>query len=436
MKTEQTFDCFCGEAVLVRRVIFHIDVNSAFLSWEAVYRLYHLGARVDLRKIPAIVGGDQEKRHGIVLAKSTAAKRFGVQTGESVMEAKRKCPDLVVVPPNYNLYQTCSHAFFEILRSYSDRIEKYSIDEGFVDMSEYPGDPVTTAYELKDRIRRELGFTVNVGVSANKLLAKMASELEKPDKVHTIWPEEIAEKMWPLPVSELFYVGRASTAKLHALGIRTIGELAQADPDYLYRRLKSHGRVIWEYANGIDCSEVVSDRPANKGYGNSLTTARDVCDMDTARQYLLSLAETVSARLRKDGAKAQVVAVSIRDSDLKFYNHQRKLSAATDLTVELYEGACRCLEEFWTGCPLRHLGIHTSQIVYEDFRQMELFSEVDYEKQKKVEVAVDALRRKFGIDCVKRARFLDSPGAEAIDHMSGGISREKRSVDYSKETIL
>ncbi len=420
----------------MQRVIFHIDVNSAFLSREATYRIHHLGSKIDLRTIPSVVSGNPEKRHGIILAKSIPSKKYGIQTGESLFEAMQKCPDLEVVPANYDLYNRSSNAFMKILREYSGTVEQYSIDESFLDMTGYLRDPVETAYEMKNRVKRELGFTVNVGVSENKLLAKMASEFEKPDRVHTLWPSEIKEKMWPLPVGELFYVGRASTRKLKELGIHTIGQLAQADPDYLYRRMKSQGRLIWQYANGIDYSEVISEPPPNKGYGNSLTTPCDVYSMEVAKQYLLSLAETVSARLRADHAKAQVVAVSLRDSDLRFFNHQRKMINPTDLTIEIYQEACACLAELWTGYPLRHLGIHTSQITREDFRQMDFFGTIDYEKQKKMEQTIDVLRKRFGIDCVKRACFLpkkDDP--YAIDHMSGGISREKRRVDYSKEKL-
>ena len=209
----------------MRPVIFHIDVNSAFLSWEAVYRLRHLGAQLDLREIPSAVGGDVTKRHGIILAKSISAKKYGVQTGEPVTEAVKKCPNLYLVPPNYNLYQRSSAAFMEILRQYSPVVEQYSIDEAFIDMTATCGlfgNAVDTADEIRERIRDTLGFTVNVGVGCNKLAAKMASEFEKPDKTHTLFPEELSKKLWPLPVRDLFYVGKATERKLHAMGIRTV----------------------------------------------------------------------------------------------------------------------------------------------------------------------------------------------------------------------
>ncbi len=422
----------------MKKTIYHVDVNSAFLSWEATYRIHHLGAKLDLRTIPAVVGGDQEKRHGIILAKSIPCKQYGVQTGEPVIDAKRKCPNLVMVPPNYELYNKSSKAFISILKRYTDKVEQYSIDEAFLDMTGCTDNPEKTAIELKDTIKRELGFTVNVGVSENKLLAKMASELRKPDMVHTLWKYEIPEKMWPLPVSDLFYVGRASRRKLDSFGIKTIGDLANFDVRYLKAVMKSHGVLIHKYANGIDESEVIVAPPANKGYGNSLTTPKDVCTIDLAKLYLLSLAENVSARLRADGVKIRVVAISLRDYNLKFHGHQITLSTPTDLTVEIYDAACQCLDELWDGIPLRHLGIHTSQVTTEVGRQMSFFDRTDYEKQKKAEQAIDQLRKRFGQDVIMRAAFLPSSntGNLAVDHMGGGISREKRSVDYSKEDII
>lgn len=418
------------------KIIFHIDVNAAFLSWEAVYRLTHKGGNVDLRELKAAVGGDIAMRHGIILAKSIAAGSCGVKTGETILEARRKCPGLILVPPNYNLYERCSRALMDILRQYSDQVEQYSIDEAFVDMSascHLFGTPEETAELLRERIREELGFTVNIGISANKLLAKMASDFRKPDRVHTLYPHEIPEKMWPLPVSELFFVGRATAEKLFSLGIRTIGELAEAEPELLRSRLKKHGVLIWGFANGMDGTEVLPLPPANKGYGNSTTIPYDVRDRGEAEKVLLALAETVGARLRKDEAKAEVVAVGIKYSDLSYHSHQRVLGTATDITAELYRAACGLFGELWDGKSVRHLGIHTSRIRYGDtFRQLGLFQEADYEKLACLDKTVDDIRERFGIDAVKRAIFLGQP----IDHMCGGISREKREVDYKKTEVL
>lgn len=416
-----------------KRIIFHIDVNSAFLSWEAVYRLRHLGGSEDLRTQVSAVGGDMAMRHGIILAKSMPAKKYGIKTGETIVEAKRKCPKLILVPPNYGLYEKCSAAFLELLRQYTPCVEPYSIDEAFMDMSgteELWGDPLTAAEEIRKRIRETLGFTVNIGISENKLLAKMASDFRKPDRVHTLWKEEIPEKMWPLPVSELFFVGRATTGKLLNLGIRTVGELAKTDPDLLKFHLKKHGLVIRAFAEGRDVSVVQSEPPANKGYGNSTTIAFDVTDASTARLVLLALAETVAARLRKAKVRAEVLAVGIRYHDLSHVSRQMTLMNPTSLTGEIHGYACRLFDQLWDGTAIRHLGIHAGRVKDDGcgIRQLALFDTMDYEKLETMDVTVDRIRKRYGIDSVMRAAFLGSP----IDHMSGGISREKRTVDYRK----
>lgn len=416
-------------------IIFHIDVNSAFLSWEAVYRLRHLQGKLDLREIPSAVSGNMAMRRGIILAKSHPARKYGVKTGETILEAKRKCPDLMLVPPNYNLYQQSSKAFMDILREYTPDVEPYSIDEAFMDMTGTQslwGEPEEAANKIRERIYQELGFTVNIGVSTNRLLAKMASDFEKPNKVHTLFPWELERKMWPLPVSELFFVGRATAKKLHTMGIRTIGDLAKTDVEVLRSHLKKHGEIIWEFANGMDISIVESTPEPNKGYGNSTTIAFDVTDQDTAKMVLLALSETVATRLREHQVKAEVISVGIKNSELHHVSHQKVLPFATDITSEIHKTACQLFDELWNGDPIRHLGVYASRIRDHDFtRQMDLFDQTNYEKLEKMDAAVDAIRQKFGIDAVKRASFLEGE----IDHMSGGISREKRQVDYSKLDI-
>lgn len=425
----------------LERVIFHVDVNSAFLSWEACYRLKHLGGSLDLRLIPSAICGDIHMRHGIVLAKSIPAKAYGIQTGMTVVEARQRCPDLYMAPPNYTLYQKCSRALLALLHEYTPRIEVFSIDEAFMDMTETVhlyGTPEEAAREIKDRIREELGFTVNIGVSSNKLLAKVAGELKKPDLVHTLFQKEISEKMWPLPVSELFFCGRASTKKLRLLGIRTIGDLAATDVKLLRQHLNKHGETLWAYANGIDESEVTAEPPPQKGYGNSTTISFDVDDVLTARKVLLALTETVGSRLRSAEVKAEVISVGIKSYDLKYASHQMILRSPTNITAELYQYACQLFEELWDyRTPIRHLGVHTSRLQsVRQMRQLDLFDPVDYEKLERMDRAVDEIRRKFGIDAVERAVFLDSAGGKKmLDHLEGGISREKRTVDYTKLKI-
>lgn len=396
----------------MERIIFHIDVNSAFLSWEAVYRLQS-GEKVDLREIPSAVAGDRNKRHGIILAKSTLAKQFGVQTGEPIVDALKKCPNLTLVPPRHGLYQEYSERFINILNEYSPQVEKYSIDEAYCDMTGMNtlfGPPLEAAHRIKDRIKEELKFTVNIGISTNKLLAKMASDFKKPDMVHTLFPEEIKEKMWVLPVGELFFVGKSTVKKLNTLGIYTIGDLANTDPKVLKAHLKKHGEVIHSFANGIDSSVISHEEVKNKGYGNSTTISFDVEDESTAKMILLSLAETVGARLRKDNMVANVVAVSIVDSDFKNTSHQTTLLSPTHNTNNIHEVACFLFDELWDGSPIRNLGIQTSKVVSEETeRQMNLFGLETDEKREKLDRAIDNIRGRYGINAIQRASLVKKP---------------------------
>lgn len=412
----------------MEQVIFHVDVNSAFLSWEAAYRIHALGETLDLREIPSAVGGSVEKRHGIILAKSILAKKCGVQTAMTISDALKKCPNLVLVSPHYDLYEKCSQAFIQLLHEYSPTVEQYSVDEAFVDMTgteALVGGPVAAAHMIKDRIYRELGFTVNIGVARNKLTAKMAGELRKPNMVHSLLSaKEIEEKMWILPVGELFFVGRATEKKLLGLGIQTIGDLANTDLKILKAHLKKQGEVIYEFANGRDSSQLLPQAPANKGYGNSLTVPFDVIDHKTGYMVLLSLCETVCARLRKDHVKIVVVSVSIRDYLLCHESHQTTLFTATNITDEVYHTACQLFDELWDSrTPIRQLGVHTSRVVpEEDCRQLNLFTPLKkYETMERIDRTVDDIRNRFGDHSVMRAVFLKSK----IEPMSGGITAEK-----------
>lgn len=400
-------------------IIFHIDVNSAYLSWEAVHRL-QLGDSLDLRSIPSAVGGNPETRHGIILAKSIPAKKFNIQTGETVFSALKKCPDLVLVPPNYQLYRQCSLALKSILENYSPLLQQFSVDEYFLDftgMERLLGDPVAKAYEIKEAVKKELGFTVNIGISCNKLLAKMGSELKKPDRVHTLFPEEMPEKMWPLLVEEMFGIGRATSRKLRDRGIRTIGEVAAQNPVYLKRFLKSYGLLLWNYANGRDESPVRNNTliPV-KGMGNSTTISFDVEDRQTAHLILLSLAETVGMRLRQDNFCARLVSVSLKNKEFLSFSHQRNLYLPTDCTSVIHHTACELLDELWQEEPIRHLGLRVSELCHNDFFQPSLF-EKDTEKQRSMDRAVDTIRLKYGTHAVFRSVFLHS----GLHALSGGV---------------
>lgn len=404
------------------KTIFHIDVNSAYLSWTAVDRLQH-GDSLDLRTIPSVVGGDPSSRHGIILAKSIPAKKYKIQTGESLYTALQKCPDLVVASPRYDLYIRCSNAMKTILEKYSPAIQKFSVDEYFLDytnMEPHFGDPVSAAYKLKDEIEKNLGFTVNIGISTNKLLAKMASDFEKPNKVHTLYPEEIPKKMWTLPVGDLFYVGRATLEKLHKLRIYTIGELAKTDPNLLKYKLKSHGILIWKYANGIEDSSVNTNAHIVKGIGNSTTISFDVQDRVTAHKILLSLTETVGMRLRDTGYSAQLVSVSIKNSNFISYSHQRKISTATNCTNVIYQTASKLFDELWKGDSIRHLGVRVSEFCSDEGSQISLFDSKDREKQKAIDAAIDEIRLKHGSKSIIRASFLHS----GLKPLTGGVMEE------------
>ena len=414
---------------MAERVIFHVDANSAFLSWTAAYRVKVLGESVDLRDIPSVVAGDTESRHGIILAKSTPSKKYGIQTGEPLFQAKEKCPGLVVVAPNYELYVQASRKFVEMLRQFSPKVEQYSIDEAWVDMTGTErlwGSPRLAAEKMRRRIWEELGFTVNVGISSNKLLAKMAGDFEKPNKVHTLFPEEVEGKMWPLPVRDLFLVGSKTEQKLNRLGIYTIGDLAKADGTLIKRKLGKHGETVWHFANGRNADAVTPEPAENKGYGNSMTTPQDVVTHQQGHQVLLSLCETVAMRMRRDGQCGRCVSVHLRTNGFEHASHQMLLHGATNITGEIFEAACKVFDELWDGVtPLRQVGVQMTRLSHEPYQQYDLFSGLSprqYERKLRLDETVDALRDRFGEDIIRRGRFAQSPGA----HMAGGLDKARR----------
>ena len=390
-------------------IIFHIDVNSAFLSWSAVEELKN-GADRDLRKINAIVGGDQKSRHGIVLAKSQSVKRYGIRTGEPVANAFRKCSDLVVVPPDHGRYQEYSKRLMDLLRDYTPDIEQVSVDECFMDFTGIAHrfhSPIDGAMEIKNAVRDKFGFTVNVGISTNKLLAKMASDFEKPDKIHTLFPQEIAEKMWHLPVRTLFFTGRAAAQKLNQLGIYTIGDLAGSDPNFLQAHLNSQGITLWNYANGRDDSPVKETPDAPKGYGNSMTLSKDLTSFSEARPVLLELCETVTKRLRADHVYAQVIEVELKDKNFRRKSHQTVLDYSTNTTDDFYQISIKLFQELWDGTPIRLLGVRGGKLTTDKIEQIQLFTKTastqkSREKMAKLDAALDSIQKKYGKDSVKR----------------------------------
>lgn len=395
---------------MTKPLIFHIDVNSAFLSWESVHMLKENPNAVDLRTINAVIGGNEETRHGVVLAKSPSAKKYGIMTGEPLSHARQKCPDLVIAPPHHDIYAEYSKQFIRILEEVAPAIEQCSIDEAFCDMTgttSLYGDPVVFAHKLKDRIYRELGFTVNIGISTNKLLAKMASDFKKPNLVHTLFPEEIPKKLWPLPVEDLFGVGKSTAKRLHALGFSTIGDLARANRQMLKAQFKSQGDYLYESANGIASSDIVYIPPANKGYGNSITLPFDVTDTAYAHKILLSLCETVGARIRADHAYISVVQVQIVDCEFVHHSRQTSLPSSTNVTEKIYDCVIKLFDQHWDHKPIRLLGVSTSKASCESYEQYNLFDQDKYERLSKLNQAVDKIRSKYGDDAIQRACFID-----------------------------
>lgn len=392
-----------------QRQILHIDVNNAFLSWTALDRLAN-GEKVDIREIEAVIGGDESKRSGIVLAKSMKAKRRGVCTGETLYQARLKCPNLQVFKGDYKSYKKHSNDLYNILQQYTDKIQRFSIDECFLDMTNYLGKDtlLNKAYEISRRVKKELGFTVNVGVAHNKLLAKMASDFTKPDRVHTLFEEEIPTKMWPLPVSELFMLGKKTIPKLYNMRIKTIGDLAKQDRDFMIKKFGKHGLMIWEYANGIDNSEVQYQEEKPKGIGNSVTLPIDLSEKEKIEQVLLTLVEQVAYRLRKYDMYANVVNVQLRTKDFKDFSHQKKLMNATSNTKDIYSLAKELLNEMYkNGTLIRLVGVRVDNLVEKDEVQLSLFNNEEEKKQEKLDEVVDKLKDKFGYNSVTRAGKLN-----------------------------
>lgn len=380
------------------RIIFHVDVNNAFLSWTAV-DLLRKGSKVDIREIPSVIGGDERLRHGVVLAKSPVAKKYGIVTGESLYAARKKCPNLEVFLGDYKLYQEESNKLFNYLSQYTPDIERFSIDECYLDMSNTSYlyvDLIELAYKIKDEIKRKFGFTVNVGIGNNKLCAKMASDLIKPDKVNTIFSDEIESKMWVLPVSDLYMVGKKSSEQLRKLGINTIGDLAKTDVKYLKKYFNSFATTMHEFANGIDNSKVESACSKNKCISISTTLPKDVSDKVTLRKILLKECHEVSLRLRKQGMYTKVIAITLRNSNFENYSHQEKLVNPTNITMDIYKVVLKLLDNSWKGEPIRNIGVRLSDFTERQSIQLSLFEEIkDSKKDEKIQKLLDQINEKY-----------------------------------------
>ena len=393
----------------MEKQILHVDVNNAFLSWTAVYMLKN-GYPLDIRTIPSIIGGDEEKRSGIVLAKSPIAKKLGIVTGEPIYFARKKCNKLEVFPSNFKIFNKYSNDLYNLLLEYTDKIERFSIDECFLDLTDYLQNRklIDIAYEINKRVEKELKFTVNVGVSSNKLLAKMASDFEKPNKVHTLYEYEIEDKMWPLPVSELFMIGRKTVPKLYNLGIKTIGDLAKTNKEFLSKRFGKFGIMIWNYANGIDDSEVKNTKEDPKSIGNSVTLPKDIKSIDEIQKIIVALCEQVSFRLRKYNLIANTVNVQLRTKDFVDYSHQKQLKYATSSTKQILETAKEVLLEMYKNEPIRLVGVRVDNLENKDEIQLSFFSQEEVEeKQDKLDTVLDNLKNKYGYNFITRAGELE-----------------------------
>lgn len=391
------------------RVILHVDVNNAFLSWSAVWLLKN-GYKVDIRNRFAVIGGDEKKRRGVVLAKSIPAKQMGVVTGESLYFAKKKCPNLEVFPPNFKIYSYFSNKMFAYLQKYSDKIERYSIDECFIDYTDSVklfGDPLDIAYKIKNDIKEILGFTVNVGVGNNKLCAKMASDFSKPDKVHTLFSDEIEQKMWPLPVTDLFMIGKKTSEKLINLGIKTIYDLANTDKDMLVKIFKSMGKMMHEYANGIDNSLVEYEYAGPKSISSSSVLPYDCDNKEELLKVVRSLSIDVGKRLRKQSKSASCVYISIKYADFSKNSKQLKLDREINSDNDLYNHFVKLFNSLWNLEPVRNICVGVSNFKNTGELQLSLFeNNIKIEKENDVQNIVDSLREKFGNDKIIYADMI------------------------------
>ena len=380
------------------RIIFHVDVNNAFLSWTAI-KMLKAGEKLDIRKIPSVIGGSEKDRHGIVLAKSPVAKKFGVVTAETLYSARKKCPGLKVFPPDFSWYYKQSNLMYKYLCKFTPVIERYSVDECFLDLTGTNliyKDYLKLAYEIKNHIRDEFGFTVNVGIGNNKLCAKMASDFLKPDRVHTLYKSEIKEKMWPLPIEDLFMVGKSSSKRLKELGINKIGDLANTNENYLKKYFKNQTDFLINSANGIDFTKVEPRSYKSDSISVSETLPYDVSDIDKIKEVLFRQTDEVTRSLREQGQFAKTVAITYKNNYFQSYQHQKKLSTPDNSTTNIYKVVIEILEESWKDEPIRNIGVRLADFCDNRVEQVTMFSEVVEIKNNKIEEIADNINKKYG----------------------------------------
>lgn len=395
--------------VMKERIIMHIDVNNAFLSWTATEMVKN-GYKKDIRNRYAVIGGDASKRKGIVLAKSNPCKSKGVITGETLYNARRKCPYLEVYSPDYKIYRKYSDAMFNYLSTYTNVIERYSIDECFLDYSDLTtlfGDPIKCAYKIKEDIKNKLGFTVNVGIGNNKLCAKMASDFSKPDKVHTLFNYEIETKMWPLDVSDLFMIGKKSSVKLKELHINTIYDLAHTDKKLLERIFKKMGTMMWEYANGIDNSEVDYIYENPKSISSSSVLPYNYTDINEILKVIKELTIDTGHRLRKSKMYANTVTVWVKYSNFEKISKQQKLENSISSDEDIYKIATLLFNSIWTEESIRGLCVGVADLSTTKRVQLSIFSKNNDENEDKLQEAIDSIREKYGSNLITYANIKD-----------------------------
>lgn len=387
-----------------KRIIFHIDVNNAFLSWTAILLLKQ-GYKTDIRTIPSIIGGDESKRHGIVLAKSPIAKKYGIKTAETLYEARKKCPSIQIYPPTHEWYYEISKQFHEYLKKFTPNTLKYSVDEAFMDMTGMDyiyEDYLKLAYDIKEDIKRRFGFTVNVGIANNMLCAKMASDFEKPDKVHTLFEDEVKKKMWPLPIEDLFMVGKKTSSKLRELGIDTIGKLATQELSYLNKYFKNQAQFLLDSANGIDESKVEKAISKTESISTTETLVKDVSDKEELEEILFRQTDDVARQLRRREKYCNVVAIIYKNSNFESYSKQIKLDNATNNTNEIYKVVLHLLDISFREEPIRLIGVRLSDFCKEKVQQVSLFDREEKEdtSDDNFQKVVDSLNNRFGNNSV------------------------------------
>lgn len=390
---------------MAERIIFHIDVNNAFLSWTAV-KLLTEGYKQDIRKIPSIIGGDEKERRGIVLAKSPVAKKFNIVTAEPIFQARKKCPSVQVFSPDYKWYYQKSKELFNYLSQYSPVIEQFSVDECFIDMTGTNylyKDYIKLAYTIKHDIKEKFGYTVNIGIANNKLCAKMASDFEKPDMVHTLFKNEIETKLWPLPVGELFMVGKATKEELSKLNIKTIKELALSDEKLLYQRFKNQAIYLKKASWGLDDSKVEQRSEKKTSISVSETLPHDIIDSEVLKEYIFMFVEKTTRELRKQKQYAKTVAVFYKNNKFENYSAQAKLDNPCNNTKEIYKLALQIFSKSYKNDPIRLIGIRLADLTENNERQLSIFDTEQQEEISTIQETLDTINQKFGKSIVAPA---------------------------------